>query len=45
MTLRKAKKEIRAKGWVIKEYMHENGVLRLQVVTKKGKPKTLTVDQ
>lgn len=43
MTYRKAKAQIRKNEWTLSQIVHENGIMRLQVVTKKGKPKTLTV--
>jgi hypothetical protein len=45
MTYRKAKKQIREDKLTVVETIHEGGIYRLQVVTKKGKPKTLTVDR
>jgi hypothetical protein len=36
--------EIDTKIWRIAEYIHENGLVRIQLVNRKsGKPKTITI--
>lgn len=45
MTYKKYKRKMKENGWTESQTIHEKGVMRFQILTKKGKTKTLTVDR